>query len=65
MQIWRLKKVMSITGIGRSSIYKFVSEGIFPKPINLGGGRAVGWLASEVEEWIAARVKERDQKAAA
>lgn len=64
MHIWRLKEVMSITGLGRSSVYKFISEGTFPKPIAL-GDRAVGWLASEVEEWIAARVKERDQKAAA
>lgn len=65
MRILRLKDVMSITGLGRSSIYKFINDGAFPKSINLGGGRAVGWLASEIEEWIVERVKERDQKAAA
>lgn len=64
MQIWRLKKVMEHTGLCRSSIYKFVSDGAFPKPIAL-GGRAVGWLASEVEEWILSRVKARDQQAVA
>lgn len=64
MKIMRLKNVIEITGLGRSSIYKFVAEGHFPKPVSLGGGRAVGWLASEVEEWIVARVRERDQKVA-
>ena len=64
MQIWRLKKVMEQTGLGRSSIYNFIKAGEFPKPIAL-GDRAVGWLASEVEEWILSRVKERDQQAAA
>lgn len=59
MQIWRLKKVMEKTGLGRSSIYKRVGEDAFPKPVSL-GDRAVGWVASEVEEWIVARVRERD-----
>ncbi len=59
MQIWRLKKVMEQTGLGRSSIYNFIKDGSFPKPVPL-GGRAVGWLASEVEEWIRGRIRERD-----
>jgi len=34
----------------------------FPEPIALSDNRhAVGWLASEVESWIAARIAERDQ----
>lgn len=61
MQIWRLKKVMEQTGLGRSSIYNFVKAGIFPKPVSL-GGRAVGWLASEVEGWLQDRIRERDQE---
>lgn len=61
MQIWRLKKVMAQTGLGRSSIYNFIKAGIFPKPVPL-GGRTVGWLASEVEEWIKGCVRERDKK---
>jgi prophage regulatory protein len=65
MQIWRLEKVMEQTGLGRSSIYQFMADGIFPKAVPLGGGRAVGWVSSEVESWIAARIKERDDKAAA
>lgn len=65
VQIWRLKKVMEVTGLGRSTIYLRIKNGNFPKPICLGAGRAVGWLASEIEEWIMARVKERDEQAVA
>ena len=60
MQIWRLKKVMEQTGLGRSSVYNFIKAGTFPKPVPL-GGRAVGWLASEVEGWLQDRIRERDQ----
>lgn len=59
MQIWRLKKVMEQTGLGRSSIYKLIKEGSFPKPVPL-GIRAVGWVATEINAWIEDRVRERD-----
>lgn len=59
MQIWRLKKVVEQTGLGRSSIYKLIKEGSFPKPVPL-GIRAVGWVATEINAWIEDRVRERD-----
>ncbi len=59
MRIIRLKEVSNVTGLARSTIYKYVSEGNFPKPVSL-GDRCVGWLESEVQGWIAARVEERD-----
>ncbi|MCX2813767.1 MULTISPECIES: AlpA family transcriptional regulator [unclassified Pseudomonas] len=59
MKVIRLQQVMEMTGLGRSTIYKYVSENWFPKPISL-GGRSVGWLESEVAEWILERVSERD-----
>lgn len=55
----RLQQVMEMTGLGRSTIYKYISEDWFPKPIPL-GGRSVGWLENEVQEWIFARIEERD-----
>ncbi len=58
MKVIRLQQVMQMTGLGRSTVYKYVSENWFPKPIPL-GGRSVGWLESEVVEWIMARVSER------
>ena len=51
MRFIRLKEVMSLTGLGRSSIYKFMSEGQFPQSISL-GERAVAWEEREIKEWL-------------
>lgn len=61
MRFLRLQDVMSLTGLGRSTIYKFMDEDIFPKTIPL-GGRAVGWLESEIEEWMESRLALRDNQ---
>lgn len=60
MRIIRLKDVMVSTGLARSTIYKYIGEGAFPKPVSM-GNRCVGWLESEVYEWILERVEERDK----
>ena len=49
--ILRLPAVKTCTGLSRSTIYLRVSEGRFPAPVSL-GGRAVGWLESDVQGWI-------------
>jgi len=54
--ILRLPTVKSRTGLSRSSIYLRVSQGMFPKQVSL-GGRAVGWLESEVEDWLSQQVQ--------
>ena len=60
MRIIRLREVMERTGLARSTVYKYVEDGIFPKSVPL-GGRAVGWVEQEVEDWIVARIEERDR----
>jgi len=59
MRIIRLKEVMKMTGLGRSTVYKYIAESTFPRPVSL-GDRCVGWLESEVFGWIAGKVEERD-----
>ena len=56
-QIIRLKDVITLTGLSRSTIYLRMVQGKFPKKINL-GSRAVGWISSEVNEWIDERIRE-------
>lgn len=51
----RLPEVKARSGLGRSTIYLRISEGRFPPPVSL-GGRAVGWVESEIEEWIESRI---------
>ena len=50
-RIVRLPDVQARTGLSRSTIYVRVAAGSFPKPVQL-GGRAVGWIESEVDAWI-------------
>ncbi|MEL0610335.1 AlpA family transcriptional regulator [Vibrio echinoideorum] len=51
MRFLRLKEVIALTGLGRSSIYKFMDENTFPKTVSL-GGRVVALVESEIEEWM-------------
>jgi prophage regulatory protein len=53
--VLRLPTVITRTGLSRSTIYLRVSEGTFPKPINL-GARAVGWLEHEISDWLEQQV---------
>ena len=52
----RRKQVEMRTGLSRSTIYQYIKDGVFPRPVPL-GPRAVAWLESDVSEWITARVK--------
>ena len=58
LNILRRKQVEVRTGLARSTIYLHVSQGTFPAPIPL-GERSVGWLESEVTEWIEECIKQR------
>ena len=60
MRIISLKEVIDLTALSRSTIYSYMAEGIFPKSVSL-GERRVGWVESEVHEWILAKIEERDQ----
>ncbi|HGX3309059.1 TPA: helix-turn-helix transcriptional regulator [Pseudomonas aeruginosa] len=59
MRIIRLREVMATTGLARSTVYKYVSEGTFPKPVPL-GERCVGWVEEEVHDWVMEKIEERD-----
>lgn len=58
VKIIRMPELSKKIGCSRSTIYSFIARSEFPKPISL-GARAVGWLESEVDEWIAKREAKR------
>lgn len=58
MRFIKLPQVISITGLSRSAVYQAISEGRFPKQINL-GVRSIAFLESEVQEWMEACVANR------
>lgn len=47
---------MHKTSLGHSSVYKFISEGTFPKQVSL-GAKSVAWLESDIDNWIMERVE--------
>ena len=57
-RVLRRPDVSVRTGLGRSTLYAYIEDGRFPRPIKL-GPRAVGWLEEEVERWISERIDER------
>jgi len=55
--ILRLPEVKSRTGLSRSSIYLRIKNKSFPNQISL-GGRAVGWLEEDINDWLTQKVEE-------
>jgi len=51
----RLKEVIEVTGVSKSTIYRWMSEGEFPKQIPL-GKRSSAWVKEEVVSWINQRM---------
>jgi prophage regulatory protein len=49
--ILRISQVRERTGLSRSTIYNYMSAGKFPRAYAL-GPRTVGWLESEINQWI-------------
>ena len=56
LTILRRKQVEARTGLSRSTIYDRIKAGTFPAPISL-GEKAVGWIESEVDAWLTARMQ--------
>lgn len=59
--ILRRQQVQARTGLSRSSIYAGISTGNFPAPVQL-GEKSVGWVESEIDNWIAERIAARNKK---
>lgn len=60
IKLIRKKDVLAATGFKNSTLYKYISEGKFPKPVSLGSGRTVAWVELEVVAWIEACIEARD-----
>lgn len=59
-KILRLKQVLQRVGISRAHLYALKKVGSFPQNFSLSGpgGRAVGWLESDIDDWVASRAQQ-------
>lgn len=55
-QTIRLPQVKELTALSKSSIYRLIEEGGFPKQHSL-GVRSISWVKSQVEDCILRKVK--------
>lgn len=62
MRIMRIEETINKTGLSRTTIYRLMADVSFPQAISLSGARSVGWVESEVIDWIEVRIEERDQR---
>lgn len=60
MALIRLKEVKEYSGLGRSSIYEKMNNGLFPKSVSL-GDRAVAWVDTEIIDWVQDKIDQRDE----
>ena len=55
MRYLRLPEVMRMTGLSKASIYRGMESGDFPRNKKL-GPRCVGWLSTDVYDWMMRRL---------
>jgi len=60
-RILRRPEVEAKTGFKRAHIYNLMKAGKFPQTLSL-GARAVGWYSTEIDQWIAERLRERTHR---
>lgn len=53
-KLLRLPQVRELTGLGRSTIYRLMDEGEFPRQLAISRG-IVGWRESDIQKWIESR----------
>lgn len=56
LSILRRRQVEKRIGLTRSPLYARIKAGTFPKPVQLGNGRAVGWIEAEIDAWLAEQI---------
>lgn len=49
-QILRMPDLRRLTGLSKTTIYRMIAEGEFPRPVQL-RRQSVGWRASAIQRW--------------
>lgn len=60
-RVIRLPEVITKTGLARTTLYRMSTSNEFPASISL-GGKAIGWIESEIDAWIEVRMAARQRQ---
>ncbi|MBL6930570.1 MAG: AlpA family phage regulatory protein [Rhodospirillales bacterium] len=60
MKLLKINDVIELSGLSRSSVYALAQQNKFPKPLKQ-SERSSAWVEDEIKEWIAERIKERNE----
>jgi prophage regulatory protein len=50
-RILRLKAVLERTGLSRSTLYRKIEQGTFPRQVRI-SERCIGWHEGDIERWL-------------
>jgi len=59
LKIIKLPEVKELTTFSRSTIYRLIDEGKFPKQIKL-AERSSGWIKQEILDYLNTRINNRE-----
>ncbi|HFB64602.1 MAG TPA: AlpA family transcriptional regulator [Aeromonadales bacterium] len=62
-KIIRLPEVLEITNLSKGSIYLKMKNKEFPQSVAL-GPNSVGWIESEIQDWVKSLIEKRDSEVA-
>ena len=58
----KIGEIAKILNVSRTTIYRWMEEGSFPKPVHFGDAKknsTIRWIQEEVEEWLKQRPREK------
>ena len=59
LKILRIPAVIAKRQLSRGTLYRLLKQKEFPAPIHL-GDRAIGFIESEVDEWLSRKMQQRE-----
>jgi len=59
LEIVRKREVCEMLGVSPATLWRWTRRQDFPAPVKL-GPNTVGWLVSEINDWVVARAAERE-----
>tara|TARA_R100000773_G_C4155247_1_gene75489 strand:- start:158 stop:367 length:210 start_codon:yes stop_codon:yes gene_type:complete len=58
----KIGEIAKILNVSRTTIYRWMEEGSFPKPVHFGDARknsTIRWIQEEVEDWLKKRPRDK------